>query len=360
MALFDPSGGGRRRQPIGKTFLVRVAKGQTVVSAWPKKRGSQFKKKNQPRSEFFKTVQQAFKHLPPWEHDVYLRMSQTGPFLPRDFWTMNAYGRFIALEQEGGATMYPERAVFDVSQSLDILGQTPGGVLIRQGKYWQNLPPGPDGFVLTSKGETDFPAWEAPTGGGGGNPYLEPPTLDLFPTEDRMSVLDAIDSQQTGVAFKADGLSTKTAYAMQPWDAGSTYVEGAFEDIGASGRNVQVSICLADSTSKKLYRCGLRFEGVGNNAEYDASIYSNYETGSFSSIATRGAFQTRGNVFFRITKSGNDLTFAFGSDPDALIEFDTVTDSGFASGVDLCGLHIFSQGINALPGTGRIIHWKQA
>lgn len=57
---------------------------------------------------------------------------------------------------------YRKPTRYGVSESLDALGDTVGGILVRGPDGWTVLPPGPPGFVLTSNGPNALPSWQAP------------------------------------------------------------------------------------------------------------------------------------------------------------------------------------------------------
>lgn len=49
-----------------------------------------------------------------------------------------------------------------VSEALDSLSQEVGAILIRTREGWVSIPPGPEGWVLTSTGEETPPEWRPP------------------------------------------------------------------------------------------------------------------------------------------------------------------------------------------------------
>ena len=53
-------------------------------------------------------------------------------------------------------------AIGDVSESLDVLGQTVGDILVRALDRWRPPPPGSSGDVLTNAGPGAPPAWATP------------------------------------------------------------------------------------------------------------------------------------------------------------------------------------------------------
>jgi hypothetical protein len=68
---------------------------------------------------------------------------------PRDIWTAAVAGRLWYFELEDGKKLFPMAARVSMSQSLDILSQEPGSILVRGNEFWLGLTPGTVGHVLT-------------------------------------------------------------------------------------------------------------------------------------------------------------------------------------------------------------------
>lgn len=49
-----------------------------------------------------------------------------------------------------------------LQELLDAIGQIPGSILYRNNRYWEALPPGPEGWVLVM-GESGLPEWADPS-----------------------------------------------------------------------------------------------------------------------------------------------------------------------------------------------------
>lgn len=47
-----------------------------------------------------------------------------------------------------------------VSESLDAISQQVGSILVRTLDGWSWIPPGPEGYVLTSNGPANLPTWQ--------------------------------------------------------------------------------------------------------------------------------------------------------------------------------------------------------
>lgn len=359
MSLFDPSGGGRRRQPIGKTFLVRVSKGQTVVSAWPAPKNRAWKKQNKPRSTFFKNVQEAFKYLPPWERETYREMAKEGPFLPRDFWTMNAYGRFLALEEEDGPVTVPERALFDISQSLDVCGQSVGGLLIRQGKYWINTPPGAAGLVLTSTGEDTPPEWLA-GGGGGGDPYLEPPNIGMFTqVGDLPSSAVLANNARSGIILSRLGVTDTNVLLTSEIGEGETTAETLISEVHTSPENTSAGVGIYDSsTGRGAVMAWLR-TSQGSSQQMRASWYADLPGDTWGGSIKAEGFLPTDNPMLRIRNDGEKIVFEYGLAPEAWAQWATWTDSALVTGADTFCLYSYLENAATEPSQQWFKHWRQ-
>lgn len=97
-------------------------------------------------------------------------MSQNTALLPRDVQMMvmanTAYQAFLL----DGKIYMPMNTVYDVSDSLNIIGQVNGDLMIRRAGLWSVVPLGDPGEVLTCTGDDRLIDW-APGGGAGGAPY---------------------------------------------------------------------------------------------------------------------------------------------------------------------------------------------
>jgi hypothetical protein len=71
------------------------------------------------------------------------------------------YGTFFALQFGPNEVIYPMAAQTEVSESLDILGQSVGSILIRTVDQWVILPPGTTGQVLEMQA-SGLPGWSTP------------------------------------------------------------------------------------------------------------------------------------------------------------------------------------------------------
>lgn len=77
---------------------------------------------------------------------------------PRDIFFAAHSGRLFGFTDENGKKYFSFAARKDMSESLDILAQTPGAILFRNTEYWDGLAPGEPGQVLRI-GFGGLPVW---------------------------------------------------------------------------------------------------------------------------------------------------------------------------------------------------------
>jgi len=86
---------------------------------------------------------------------------------PRDVLLKAMRGRLYNWVDQDGWRWYSMAAVGDISESLDVLAQSIGSLLVRAADRWRTVPPGNPGDVLTHQAADEPPVW-LPGGGGGG------------------------------------------------------------------------------------------------------------------------------------------------------------------------------------------------
>lgn len=260
-----------------------------------------------------------FRYLPWWDHCTWIRMTMTGPFLPRDMYTANCYGRLWAVEFEDGTRMYPERSVFDVSQVLDVLGYEPGSILTRGEKYWQGLEPGEAGRVLTSKGAGNPLAWE-PTSGGGGDSW-NPPDINNFTEEVSATGGDAVAAAASGIAMKLPKKDPEPNMLwIKPMPVDLISITAGFTRAADSNCDGDFHLVVLNQTTGKAYSWGITNEHNFDPPEIKAILWN--------SIASNSAFITpeteyvniQGPIWFRFRFDGSDIHGGSGGDPNTICE----------------------------------------
>lgn len=147
--------------------MVDLVKGVIRVRRWPKKRGT-------PKSElqrwwisWFEQANFLTKYVDAISAARAIELTEKTGRYPRDILLAAMRGRLYHITDETGWTWYSMAAIGDISETLDVLAQTVGDVLVRATDRWRAPPPGTIGDVLTYKGPADPAEWQAPVGGGG-------------------------------------------------------------------------------------------------------------------------------------------------------------------------------------------------
>lgn len=154
----DPKRFPRRPSFRGNLYLY-IRHGQQVIASWPKKRPKKKHPITAAQNEEFRKTMQRIKYLPGNVQKEHIRATQGLALLPRDTLTMMLYNRMCAIELNDGTRIYPMPARQDVSESLDVLAQIVGMILVRGPDFWQGLLPGSPGATLQMNDAGDAPEW---------------------------------------------------------------------------------------------------------------------------------------------------------------------------------------------------------
>lgn len=171
MTIEKPGRALKRGPSLTGTVMIDTYRGSPRVRKWPRKRGTTVSAKTKEQMEWFRQANLLAKYAAPVEQKTALKATENSPLLPRDIQLMAMAGRIFMIELDDGRTIYPMAARRDVSASLDVLGQQPGDILFRGPEFWSPVPQAQAGYVLTSGGPGQAPAW-APPGGSTGLPAM--------------------------------------------------------------------------------------------------------------------------------------------------------------------------------------------
>lgn len=158
--------GGRKGVSLKGVVMVDTWRGKLRIRKWPAPRPNRTIKQLNAEDKF-RQAQWLWRYIDPRLQIDFIETSQGGPFYPRDLYTKLVYGRgpwFI--DGNTGRKVFPVAFQQDVSQSLDALFQTEGGLLVRGASLWEGLDAGTSGYVLKSNGPGNALSWQAESGGG--------------------------------------------------------------------------------------------------------------------------------------------------------------------------------------------------
>lgn len=149
-------------------LVVSTWRGLTVVSRWPSRRKRPLHPKTVAQADWFQQAATLTKYLDPEFQTAARNAVKDTPLYPRDVAMMQMAGTLMAFKHDGERTLYSMATRTKVSESLDVLGDELGGVLVRHGEFWVPAVPTAAGEILVAQGSGQPPKWQAGGGGSGG------------------------------------------------------------------------------------------------------------------------------------------------------------------------------------------------
>jgi len=147
----------------GKLMLDTV-RGTLRVRKWPKKRGKAKSALQQQWIDWFTQANFLAKYASGYDQVAAIERSKGTGLYPRDLILKAMRGRLLWWVDQDGWRWYPMAAIGDISETLDVLGQTVGSLLARFTDRWRPVPLNNTGDVLTSQGPLAVPVFAAPAG----------------------------------------------------------------------------------------------------------------------------------------------------------------------------------------------------
>jgi hypothetical protein len=260
MAVLKTIKRNRRSESLRGRFMVDTVRGVLRIRKWPRKRGTPKSESQLWWIDWFRQANKLAKYVDAASMRRAIELTAGTGKYPRDILLQAMRGRLYVWQDENGKTWYPMAAVQDISESLDVIAQTVGNVLVRATDRWRRAGPETPaiGHVLTYQGTTAPPIW-AGAGGGiqqidlPGTPFTPDGTVAQYifavtPYVEVAIILDAITlsaSQQIfmrasidgGDTYKSGGSDYAYLFTSGSWDA-----SGPFSTFHITGGNAASQI----------------------------------------------------------------------------------------------------------------------
>lgn len=229
--------------------MIDTVRGILRVRKWPRKPGTPKSALQRWWNDWFRQANRLAKYVDAASAIRAIELSKHSGFYPRDILLKAMRGRLYTWTDETGWTWYSMAAIGDISESLDVLAQTVGSVLVRAVDRWRRPDPGNIGDVLTYQGDAAPPDWQPAAGGGGGvqeqlpGTPINPANTDAFYDLD-VTAYNSVVATWYDVGFMA---STQPIFRLS-FDGGVTFkngignYRGAFVSHGSSGLQSAISI----------------------------------------------------------------------------------------------------------------------
>ena len=151
---------GRRPAHTGR-IMIDTVRGVLRVRKWPRKRPGPRTAIERFWSDWFTQANKLAKYADAMSQVRAIEMTKGSGMYPRDVLLKAMRGRLYAWTTPDGWKWYSMAAIGDISESLDVLAQTVGDVLVRAVDRWRPPPAGIAGDVLTNAGPGLPPGWAA-------------------------------------------------------------------------------------------------------------------------------------------------------------------------------------------------------
>lgn len=208
--------------------MVDTVRGVLRVRKWPKKRGTPKSASQRFWIDWFTQANRLAKYVDAASAIRAIELTAKSGLYPRDVLLAAMRGRLYHWVDETGWKWYSMAAIGDISESLDVLAQQIGSVLVRATDRWRSPPPGALDDVLTYKGDALPPVWQAPGGGGGsvqedlaGTPIVCDDTVSQYDFD--VSSYNTVRFMLTDVVFAANS----QPFWLFSTDGGVSYHTGA-------------------------------------------------------------------------------------------------------------------------------------
>lgn len=242
--------------------MIDTVRGVLRVRKWPKKRGTPTSTRQLFWIDWFRQANRLAKYVDAASAYRAIELTAKSGLYPRDLLLAAMRGRLYHWADETGWKWYSMAAIGDISESLDVLAQTVGDVLVRAADRWRAPPPGNLDDVLLNKGPGNAPAW-GPVGivteNVSGTPLAVDGTKNLytFDVSAYASVLVLFNSigfaaaDRAAIRFSADGGLT---YLAGPNDYTDTFLLSASS--GTTNRD-QIETSAADAAGGHIMQANL-------------------------------------------------------------------------------------------------------
>jgi len=164
--LYSPPG-TTRRQSLRGSHYVYESKAGTIIANWPPKRPGEKSEAQLHSMKLFKEACEALKRMSAGQQNYARENAKGTPFLPRDALMACLYGNGPVIGLRTGAKLRPMAVRVNTSLLFDNIAWEPGSMLFRGADFWEGIPPGNNGQVLTYTDANHAPTWQAGSSGSG-------------------------------------------------------------------------------------------------------------------------------------------------------------------------------------------------
>ena len=228
MAIIRNIPRNKRMPSLRGAMMVDTCRGVLRVRKWPKKRGTPRSALQRWWNDWFRQANLLTKYADGMTQARAIALTKYTGLYPRDIMLRAIRGRYLWFTDQDGKAWYPMAAIQDVSDTLDILAQAVGSVLVRAVDRWR--PAGPAvpvvGQALTYQGAGLPPLWQTP---GAGVSQQALPSTPIIPDNTKTQYdLDVSGFAELDLVFENIGFASGDRATMRfSTDGGGSFHSGA-------------------------------------------------------------------------------------------------------------------------------------
>lgn len=279
------------------------------------------------------------------------------PQMPRDLAISSMRGTMWTYDAEG-VRRYPMQAASKVSESLDVLAQVEGMMLVRSGSLWVPIAPGDTtGKVLTWNNATKLPTWEDAGGAGG---FYTPPSVGDFTTGVNASGASFVQAPTGPAVFirpNPNATNRMNGFVKSLPSPPMTYILGCHW-VGTTAQDAGPCLIVGDSSAGKYITLGCnrtnqRMEIEGMVDKWNSPTSHNSEPGQANQVHN-------GPVFYTLEDNGTTFTFRYGAEAAGWTTLLSESRTAFLSSPDVIGMGFRNRGFDTRFSRAIFIHWDES
>lgn len=290
MATLKGLSRSKRSEALSKGIVVDTVRGVLRVRKWPRKRGTPKSALQRWWNDWFRQANKLAKYASGYDQARAIEITKDSGMYPRDVMLAAMRGRLYIWQDQTGKVWYPMAAIQDISESLDVLAQDIGSVLVRAADRWRAPPPGVVGQALLYQGPADPPSWGSVGGGmaqtaiagtpispdGTKNKYILPVTTD-FSVDLVLHDIGFSSADQPRLRYSTDGGLT--------YHSGASDYSQAYVRASSNGSGHYAQVYTTDGNKASGIHCKISISSLRAGRAVHSSMSS---TGSSNAIARTG------------------------------------------------------------------------
>ncbi len=164
MAVLKGISRSKRLMTLSKGLMIDTVRGVLRVRKWPRKRGTPKSESQLYWIDWFRQANRLAKYVDGATAARAIEITKGSGMYPRDVILSAMRGRLYTWSDQNGKVWHSMAAIQDISDSLDVLAQNIGSVLVRATDRWRAPPPANIGDFLQYQGAAATPEWKPVAG----------------------------------------------------------------------------------------------------------------------------------------------------------------------------------------------------